>query len=72
MTTTSHIVQSAVRPEHFAVACKNRVQPAAQTGSLPHVNSFWQTLLDWIAPLGYEDETGFHYGEMPYRLVEKA
>lgn len=23
----------------------------------------WRALVDWIAPLGYEDETGFHYGK---------
>lgn len=22
----------------------------------------WQRLLNWIAPAGYEDESGFHYG----------
>lgn len=25
----------------------------------------WRVLVDLVAPLGYEDEEGFHYGEMP-------
>jgi hypothetical protein len=33
--------------------------------------------IDYIVPIGYEDETGFHYGEMPVleaglRLAEHA
>jgi hypothetical protein len=25
----------------------------------------WQTALDFFVPIGYEDESGFHYGTMP-------
>jgi len=29
---------------------------------LRSVVSVWEALLDSAAPIGYEDETGFHYG----------
>jgi hypothetical protein len=27
----------------------------------------WHALTDYLVPIGYEDETGFHYGEKPGR-----
>jgi len=30
-------------------------------------DSLWERLLNKIAPLGYEDELGFHYGLPPQR-----
>jgi hypothetical protein len=27
----------------------------------------WYAAINFLAPIGYEDETGFHYGAMPTR-----
>lgn len=38
-----------------------------QPGGLTRLNLLWRAVLDWFAPLGYEDEAGFHYGDSPAR-----
>ncbi|MGP8199174.1 MAG: hypothetical protein ACLQU4_06700, partial [Limisphaerales bacterium] len=38
----------------------------ARIASRPRRRSqIWHAAIDYLVPIGYEDETGFHYGEMP-------
>jgi len=39
--------------------------PAARPGSWTRIAVIWRTAINYLVPIGYEDETGFHYGEMP-------
>jgi hypothetical protein len=40
------------------------IVPAARPGSWTRIAVLWHTVIDYLVPIGYEDETGFHYGEM--------
>lgn len=31
------------------------------------ITNTWQAAVDFVAPMGYEDEAGFHYGPQPVR-----
>ena len=33
--------------------------------ALRPIRTFFARLVEWIAPLGYQDEEGFHYGQPP-------
>jgi hypothetical protein len=41
------------------------IVPAARPGSWTRIAIAWRTTINYLVPIGYEDETGFHYGEMP-------
>ncbi len=39
---------------------------SSETGwSLSRIAAAWRAFCNSFAPLGYEDETGFHYGDRP-------
>jgi hypothetical protein len=40
---------------------------SAQSRGLSRIIGVWRAIRDSFAPLGYEDETGFHYGDRPKR-----
>ena len=64
MTKGSQIVLNGIPPERSARAGGKLLVPRDRAG-LSRVTAVWRALIDLIAPLGYEDETGFHYGESP-------
>lgn len=33
-------------------------------GRLARIAVKWEAVMDFLVPLGYEDDTGFHYGEI--------
>jgi hypothetical protein len=39
--------------------------PAARSGGWTRLTIVWHAAINYLVPIGYEDETGFHYGEMP-------
>jgi len=41
------------------------IVPAARTGWRTRAAVTCQAAINHLAPIGYEDETGFHYGGMP-------
>jgi hypothetical protein len=65
MTSISHHDQGWVRPERSVPSLKRVLVSNAGTGCLAFLVSAWQAAENWIAPLGYEDAMGFHYGEEP-------
>ena len=38
--------------------------PAAQPVKSNRIEVTWHKAVDYLAPIGYEDDSGFHYGEM--------
>jgi hypothetical protein len=65
MTTQSHI-EGNISGEWESPANDDLLiaRPARSAG-WTRIAVSWQTALDYFVPLGYEDESGFHYGEMP-------
>ena len=64
MTKGSQIALRGIQPERSARAGGELLTPRHRAG-LSRITAGWRALIDCIAPLGYEDETGFHYGELP-------
>jgi hypothetical protein len=40
------------------------IVPAAQPVKRTRIEVKWHKTVDYLAPIGYEDDSGFHYGEM--------
>ena len=64
MTKGSQIALRGIQPERSARAGGKLLAPRDQAG-LSRITTVWRALIDLIAPVGYEDESGFHYGESP-------
>lgn len=65
MTTISHHAEKWIRPDRPRLSPEPYVMPWARPQNRPHLASVWRALLDMLAPIGYQDATGFHYGEEP-------
>ncbi|MGD0812052.1 MAG: hypothetical protein ABSA83_00460 [Verrucomicrobiota bacterium] len=46
--------------------------PAARPGGWARLTIVWHAAINYFVPVGYEDETGFHYGEMPAPAAEMS
>jgi hypothetical protein len=65
MTIISH-ADGAVSAESVPSSnCGRLVVPDARSGSWTRIAGAWHAAINYLVPIGYEDETGFHYGEMP-------
>ena len=66
MTTVGHIAKSGTRATWPISSARDAaVVPVAQPGYLTRIVATWHAAINFLVPIGYEDETGFHYGEMP-------
>ena len=63
MTKSSQIALAGIQPGRSALGSRER------TGALARLAMLWRATMNLIAPLGYEDESGFHFGEMPDQTV---
>ena len=66
MIIASNISERGVRVGLPSGVDRSQV-PRARSGFLPRIAAVWHAALNFVAPVGYEDGTGFHYGEMPAR-----
>jgi len=63
MTILSRMRQQCYRPEGYDSADRDSVEsPKIRSLLLDCATALWNDALDTVAPLGYEDESGFHYG----------
>jgi len=77
MTTVSHTGNCVPAERTFSSNGHGIIVPVARSGSWTRLAVTWHKAINYFVPIGYEDETGFHYGEMPasnsaMRLGEKA
>lgn len=63
MTIISRMTESSPLPKRYLVASRHSAPPLP--GLATRIVALWNAALDAIVPLGYEDETGFHYGTPP-------
>jgi hypothetical protein len=66
MTTTRHLVASELVPAPLLSSSRKPRLPDAKQGGGGRLSRVWGLLLNHVAPLGYEDEQGFHYGQPPF------
>ncbi|MBE0543763.1 MAG: hypothetical protein IH623_20655 [Verrucomicrobia bacterium] len=59
MATASHIVRKMDPP------LRRTSVSHAIAGGWQRIVARWEAAIDYVVPVGYEDETGFHYGEVP-------
>jgi hypothetical protein len=64
MTTVSHTDRVAATEWISGCDSEALTIPTAQAENLNRIAVTWQTALDFFVPIGYEDESGFHYGTM--------
>lgn len=64
MTRTSQIAWKSLPSARSPMASGELLAPN-RSGNFTWWAQWWGLFLDWAAPWGYEDETGFHYGELP-------
>jgi len=65
MTTVRHTDGGV--PAHWLSSsdASGPIVPAARPGSWTRLAVTWHAAINYLMPIGYEDETGYHYGEMP-------
>jgi len=67
MTTVRHLSEKGVQPESPASSGDAAITASARLGCFTRVVATWHAAINFLVPIGYEDETGFHYGEPPAR-----
>jgi hypothetical protein len=65
MRNIRHIIESDARPKRPVSSPRGAIMDVTAHNRLLHrIAGLWVTVLDILAPIGFEDETGFHFGEM--------
>ncbi len=66
MTPTSHIAPSDLRSRNaLPLGQSTALATPSLVADLSRLAAVWQKVTQFIAPLGYQDALGFHYGEVP-------
>lgn len=66
MTRSSRITEQGVRAKRFGSPASDVLLLARHvTGLVTRLGVAWDAAVNAIAPIGYEDEWGFHYGVRP-------
>jgi hypothetical protein len=65
MTTLSHIDSGVPAERTFSSNSNGLVAPAARSGVWTRLAVTWHAAVNYLVPIGYEDESGFHYGKIP-------
>lgn len=68
MTTISHLKETSATD--WVLAVSGVVAPVPHRARLAVM---WEAAVNYLVPVGYENETGFHYGEpMTPELVDRS
>jgi hypothetical protein len=65
MTTVSHLENDVPAGWSFSPSGGGPGVPATGNGSWTRMEVTWHAVINYLVPIGYQDETGFHYGEGP-------
>jgi hypothetical protein len=65
MTTIRHSTAKVVQPDWPLSGGDMANMSSGRMGCL--IVTTWHAAINFLVPIGYEDETGFHYGESPAR-----
>jgi hypothetical protein len=67
MTSVRPITQNNVKGKWSSSDRETHTRSSKQGSGVMRLLAVWRAFCDSFAPLGYEDETGFHYGDRPER-----
>lgn len=60
-------------PDEWAAASNDALAvPGTPNGIGQRLADLFRAVIDQSAPVGYEDETGYHFGDMPEGSAEKT
>jgi hypothetical protein len=64
MTTVRHTETGVPAEWGFPTKGEALNVPTARQGTWTRLAVTWQAAVNFLVPIGYEDESGFHHGEM--------
>lgn len=68
MTTVTRMSNSDTQPSWVSpTASQSGPSPRKRFAWLSRVVAIWDSIVNRLVPMGYENETGFHYGELAQR-----
>jgi len=66
MTSVRPIAQKSIQSKWSSPSGREtNTNSSEQCSGFSRIIATWRAFYDSFAPLGYEDETGFHYGDRP-------
>lgn len=65
MTTVRQLTEKGVRPDWTSSNRDPVITASARLGCFTRVVATWHAVINFLVLIGYEDATGFHYGEPP-------
>lgn len=64
MTTITKMAEQGARPKWcYSSDRRPGIECASETRHTTHIFATWEAAINFLVPIGYEDESGFHYGE---------
>jgi len=65
MTIVRLLIKKGVRPKWPCHRGESAISVNRRSRCLQRIAAVWHAAISFLVPIGYEDKSGFHYGEPP-------